>query len=529
MSGPGRYSNPIIPGFHPDPSICRVGGDFFLVTSSFSCFPGLPVFHSRDLTHWRRIANALDRPSQLDLDGAGHSRGLFAPTIRHWRGTFYLVCTQVDRVGTFVVTATDPRGPWSEPVRLLGAEGIDPSLFFDDDGRCWYTGTRPAPEGEAYFGNWEVYVQEFDPLGLTLVGEPRGIWRGALRDCPWPEGPHLYRVGPWYYLLAAEGGTEARHAVSVARGKEILGPWEGNPSNPILTHRHLGGGSPIVNVGHGDLVDDGVGGWWMVLLGSRPQGGVCNLGRETFLVPVVWEGGWPVASPGTGRVEETYPAPALREAPTQPELGCEHFEDPLLSPRWVTLRTPREDFFSLTERPGFLRLRLLGSTLRENAHAAFLGIRQEHHDYYLRGALEFRPGAPGEAAGLALVQSADYQYRLEVGTAEGEESGREARVILAAGGPDQVVARRGIEGDRVVLSVLSRDQRLSFGCGPSPGRVEVFADDLDGRVLSTERAGGFVGTLLGVFATSGAGDPGLKKSGRVADFDWFEYGPLGPA
>lgn len=543
MERPGRiFRNPIIPGFHPDPSVCRVGPDFYLVNSSFVCFPGLPIFRSRDLVHWRQIGNVLDRPSQLDLDGSGHSRGLFAPTLRYSAGRFYLVCTNVDKGGNFVVTASDPAGPWSDPVWLPDAPGIDPSLFFDDDGRCWYSGTRPVPEGERYPGNWEVWVQEFDARDLSLAGEPTGIWRGALRDCVWPEGPHLYRVGPWYYLLAAEGGTERRHAVSVARSADIRGPWEGNPANPILTHRHLGSGQPIVNVGHGDLADDGAGGWWMVLLGSRPQGGeFCNLGRETFLVPVAWEDGWPIASPGTGRVMESYPVPDLspdgQAAPEDADYR-EDFDAPGLPPRWVTLRTPRSDFYSLCERPGFLRLRLLPSTLRQNAHASFLGIRQLHHDYRLSACVEFVPGSPGEAVGLALVQSADFQYRLELGSAPGGDRS-EVRLIAAEGAEDRVLVRHPVSGGRFVLSAEVQGQLLRFSWGqvsmapppPTEGQVsgplEVLAAGIDGRALSTERAGGFVGTLLGLFATSGGERTGAVD--RFADFDWFEYGPADPA
>jgi len=550
MENPGRvFRNPIIPGFHPDPSICRVGEDFYLVNSSFACFPGLPVFRSRDLVNWRQIGNVLDRPSQLDLDGAGHSRGLFAPTLRHHGGRFYLVCTNVDKGGNFVVTASDPAGPWSDPVWLPGAQGIDPSLFFDDDGRCWYSGTRPVPEGERYPGNWEVWVQEFDARDLSLAGEPTGIWRGALRDCVWPEGPHLYRVGSWYYLLAAEGGTERRHAVCVARSRAVRGPWEGNPSNPILTHRHLGSGCPIVNVGHGDLVDDGRGGWWMVLLGSRPQGGeFCNLGRETFLVPVAWEDGWPVTSPGTGRVMESYPAPELpgtSDSQQSETFGpyFESFDLASLPHRWVTLRTPRSEFYSLLERPGFLRLRALPSTLRQNRHTAFLGIRQLHHDYRLSAALEFSPRGPGDAAGLALVQSADFQYRLELGLAP-EGGGAEIRLVAAEGDEDRVLARRPVSGDRFVLRVEAQGQAVSFGWGQVsadtvPGgqvsqALEVLAAGVDGRILSTERAGGFVGTLLGVFATSGGTAAGAELGDRSAayarraDFDWFEYLPVEP-
>ncbi len=518
----GRFRNPILSGFYPDPSICRVGGDFYLVNSSFAYFPGIPIHHSRDLVHWETIGHALDRPSQLDLDGAGHSRGLFAPTIRHHEGLFYLVCTNVDAGGTFLVTAREAAGPWSEPVWLREAPGIDPSLFFDDDGRCWYCGTRPAAEGERYPGNWEVWIRELDLGRMAFSGASRGIWRGALRDCIWPEGPHIYKVDGRYYLLIAEGGTGLDHAVSVARSDSLAGPWIGKSGNPILTHRHLGRGAPIINVGHGDLVDDGVGGWWMALLASRPAGGLfCDLGRETFLVPVVWEDGWPVASPGTGKIEEEYAAPNLPAWEVRGEEPCDHFEDAALGPEWIGLRTPREEFYSLAARPGYLRLRLLPATLRENAAASFVGRRLRHLDWRARVAVEFAPAAADETAGLALIQSDAFQYRLEIAAGA---AGAVVRLVVAEGGADRVIAERPWPGGRTVLVAEGRGQDLRFSFGATPRATTVLADGVDGRVLSTERAGGFVGTVIGVFASGGG-----RASDNHADFDWFEYGPRSPA
>ncbi|WP_157601941.1 glycoside hydrolase family 43 protein, partial [Promicromonospora kroppenstedtii] len=299
-------SNPILPGCYPDPTICRVGAEYYLVTSTFEYFPGLPVFRSRDLVHWEQIGHAVDRPGQLDMQGIASSGGLYAPTLRHHDGTFWLVCTLVDqqdssRGGNFVLTATDPAGPWSDPV-WLGEDGIDPSLFFDDDGRVWLHGTRLAREPE-WHDQTEVWLRELDPATMRLAGPEHVLWRGAVLGAVWAEGPHLYRVDGTYYLLAAEGGTEFHHAISVARSDSVTGPYVGNRANPVLTHRHLGRDVDVVGVGHADLVEAPDGSWWAVLLGMRPYGGYhYNLGRETFLVPVTWEDGWPVFAPGQGRV-----------------------------------------------------------------------------------------------------------------------------------------------------------------------------------------------------------------------------------
>ena len=294
-----KIINPILSGFYPDPSVCVANGKFYLVNSSFSYFPGLPIFESSDCCEWTQIGNIIDQDSQLNFSGQGVSRGLFAPTIRYNNGKFYCICTQVDRIGNFFVTADKPEGPWSDPIVIEGAEGIDPSLFFDDDGTVWYIGTRPAPEGCKYNGNWEIWIQQIDINTGKLLGDSKGIWRGALKDCVWPEGPHIYKIDGMYYLLHAEGGTGPDHAVCVARCATIDGEWEGKKSNPILTHRHLGKSAGVVYVGHADLFCDNNNRWWMVCLASRPYGQgenrCCNMGRATFLVPVKWEDGWPVA------------------------------------------------------------------------------------------------------------------------------------------------------------------------------------------------------------------------------------------
>jgi xylan 1,4-beta-xylosidase len=522
MNESPRFHNPILPGFYPDPSVCREGEDFYLVNSSFAYFPGIPIFHSRDLVHWEQLGNILDRPSQLPLEGAGISRGIFAPTIRHRAGRFYVVCTNVDHGGNIVVTAENPEGPWSEPIWLRDAPGIDPSLFFDDpdergESRAWFCGTRPAPEGEKYSGNWEIWLQEFDAGSLSLVGEARGIWRGALRDTVWPEGPHIYKRGGWYYLLIAEGGTGLDHAISVARCTSLAGPWVGNPANPILTHRQLGADYPIVNVGHGDLVEDPRGDWWMLHLASRPYGGrFSNLGRETFLVPVDWEEDWPRPCPASGRVEASYPLPRLPAFEPEIPPACDHFDARVLGPSWLALRGPATAFSSLSERPGFLRLRLGADSLRDKGAASYVCRRQLDRSFAARAAMEFSPGREGESAGLALVQSEDFQCRFELAHSG---TGAILRLVLAQGpGPERILAERAFAGERLILVVEARLQSLCFRFGASTSRLELLVSGMDGRILSTEVAGGFVGTTIGMFATGG----GLPSASH-ADFDWFEY------
>lgn len=504
------FANPVLPGCHPDPSVCRVGSDFYLVTSTFEWFPGLPVFRSRDLVHWRQIGHALDRAGQLPLDGVPASGGLYAPTLRHHDGTFYLVCTLVDGTrwsGHFVMTASDPAGPWSDAHRLDG-DGIDPSLFFDDDGRAWCTGTRPT---DRYEGHTEIWLREFDPAALALTGDEHVIWDGAVKGAIWSEGSHLYKIDDRYVLLTAEGGTAHDHAVMVARADAVTGPYEGNPRNPVLTHRNLGAGHPIVGAGHADLVDTPDGEWWMVLLAMRPHHlDRCALGRETFLTPVTWEDGWPVTG---GRVEPNHPSPSLPSHPWPAAPACDHFDGPELGPAWNMPRTPRERWWSLTERPGHLRLRARPETLADVANPSFLGRRQQHPDFAAFTSLDFAP-AGDEWAGLALVQNNDFHVLL-VSTSQG------LRLVKREQGVETVLAAGPAAPGPVRLGFEAHGRWYQAFYGAAPDEWTPLGGPVDGDLLSSQVAGGFTGAYIGLYATSNG-----RMGGGRADFAWFEYRPL---
>jgi xylan 1,4-beta-xylosidase len=494
-----EFRNPILPGSHPDPSICRVGPDFYLVTSTFEWFPGLPVFHSRDLVHWRQLGHVLDRPEQLPLDGIRASGGLYAPTIRHHDGTYYVVCTLVDgtaEAGNFIVTAADPAGPWSAPHWLGEPDSFDPSLLFDDDGRVWFHATRPVDTA----GHTEVWLRELDLAALKLVGPEHVLWQGALRDATWAEGPHLYRIGEHYHLLAAEGGTALDHAVSVARATDVTGPYEGSPRNPVLTHRHLGADHPIGSTGHADLVQTPDGDWWAVLLAIRPG---LNLGRETFLTPVGWADGWPVI-PGVG---ETETRPRLPEHRWPAEPACDTFEEPELRPCWNQLRTPRERFWELT--PGRLRLRLRPETLTERACPSLIARRQQHAHFAAYTALDFTPASGNECAGLVLLQNDAFQLRCETSLGV-------ARLIRRAEGTDELLAERPIAGGRIRIGVEAHDQAYLFRLDGAE-----FGAPADGRVLHHDPAKSFTGPYLGMYASSNG-----RPSTTTADFAYFEYREL---
>lgn len=499
--------NPLLPGFYPDPSICRVEDDFYMVTSTFSYFPGVPVFHSRDLRHWEQIGHVLDRPSQLPLDWQYISGGIYAPTIRYHDGLFYMVTTNVSYGGNFFCTAENPAGPWSEPKYIQGAPGIDPTLFWDDDGQCYMMGTTDWQEQAP-----GVWIGPVDLEKGTISGPRQLAWKGALVDAWAPEAPHVYKKDGWYYLMIAEGGTEHFHAVTMARSRSILGPYEGFRGNPILTHRHLGENYPICNVGHADLVQLQDGSWYMVALASRIYGGYHkNLGRETFIAPVDWSGEWPVVSPGTGKVEWTYPAPELPDAPfPQPDMDDFH------ALCWNTLGTPEAGAMRVDGGRLYLRCQARHpegpaeqDTRRPNGMLGFYGRRQQHMSFAasVRAAL---PDALGAACGLMVLQNNFAQLRIEmVRTAAGvtaqavkawrDESGAHRELLGQAA--CQAVATMGIAAQGQAYTLLCDGQPLATA---------------DGGFMGSESCGGFVGAYIGPFATGNGSD--LPDEAMFEDF-----------
>lgn len=504
--------NPILSGFYPDPSLCAVEDDFYLVNSTFSYFPGIPIMHSRDLAHWEQIGNVMDRASQLPLHGCGHSEGLFAPTIRYHEGVFYVICTNVSGGGNFIVTAKNPAGSWSEPYYLPEAAGIDPSLFFDEDGTCYYIGTHPNPKGCRYDGDWFIWIQELDLKTMRLVGEAKDVWNGAMRHVVWPEGPHLYKKDGYYYILHAEGGTEFRHAVAVCRSSSIWGPYENNPCNPILTHRHLGRSYPVQYVGHGDLVETPAGEWYMTALAVRPLEGHTTLGRETFLARVVWEDGWPVVNPGIGRLTETLETNIAEWKPEKvcfEERKCYQFgEMERLGDAFLFLRNPDLDSYRLCAGEG-LKLSYGGCALTGKESPVYVGLRQRHHQFRAE-ALMVLPirGGQGEA-GIALVQSNEYYLRLAL-TGDERSQMIQSNVYLCERGTERRIAEQTFsvsQGDAdgrmaFTLSLEVRGLVATVKASGGFGETKVI-EDVDIRSLSTEIAGGFVGCTVGLYAAGG--------------------------
>lgn len=516
---PGQYRNPILAGFFPDPSICRVGEDYYLVNSTFGYFPGLPVFHSRDLVNWRLIGHGISRPDQLNYRGVGVSQGLFAPAIEHHDGVFYLVCTMIGGRGNFVITATDPAGPWSDP-HWLDFSGIDPSLFFDDDGRAWLVHNGEPPDNKPlYDGHRAVWLREFDPVAKRIVGEPRLLVNGGvdLAQKPvWIEGPHLYKRDGWYYLTCAEGGTGTWHSQVVLRSRAVTGPFEPWSENPILTQRDLDGSAPgsVTCTGHADLVKGPDGRWWSVFLGCRPysEGRYFTTGRETFLLPVDWPaGGWPRILPPGQRVPLVLPSPrGVSPAPGLTILSGaldwrDDFSAPALDPLWIGLRAPAEaPLWTLDHTAGKLLLQPVAEPLAGKQHPAFLARRVQHARFRAEAGLALPP-MPGVRAGLALFQAEKNHYFLAIERQAG--GGAKIVVELADRAAPRVIHEAVLPApaatEAIGLRLTADADRLVLSWSVAPGEWTDFVAPAGTRPVTNEAAGGgihFTGAVVGLHA-----------------------------
>ncbi|WP_300380807.1 glycoside hydrolase family 43 protein [Henriciella sp.] len=515
--GPGGYLNPVLAGFYPDPSVTQADDGFYLVTSTFGYFPGIPVMYSRDLVNWQQVGNVIDRSGMLDFDDLGLSRGVFAPTIEYHQGTFYVANTCVDCGGNFIVTSEDPAGPWSDPVWLPEVGGIDPSLFFDTDGKVWLMNNDAPEGGSTYEGHRAIWIREIDPETFQPVSEPVMIIDGGVRpeDKPiWIEGPHIYKLDGWYYLSAAEGGTAIDHSQVVLRSKSITGPYTAHEKNPILTQRDLSADrpNPITSVGHADLVQDAAGDWWATFLGVRPyEGDHYNTGRETFLMPVAWKDGWPVITETGEEVpysSKTRPAgfePLTEVTPLSGNFVLrEEFEGDALPLHWMTLRVPESPWWSLPD--GALEIEARPVSIGSGKQPSYLGRRQQHQNAEVTTSLTFAPDRPGSEAGIAVLQNDNHFYALGLGKAadgsaiitlrrkaggEAPEGGEEIARDMLTPYPDTSLQ----------LRIQARGDVYDFAYRPDESdEWTTIARGLDGKPLSTRTAGGFVGATFGLYA-----------------------------
>ncbi|MHC9420688.1 glycoside hydrolase family 43 protein [Sphingomonas citri] len=501
----GQYRNPILSGYYPDPSVTRVGDDYYLVNSSFAHFPGLPVFHSKNLVDWTQIGNAIDRPDQLDFTGRRVSEAVFAPDISYHDGVFYIANTCVSCGGNFVTTARDPAGPWSKPI-WLPFEGIDPSIFWEGD-RAYIVNNRAPNEAPRYDGHRALWVQEYDWRAGKMVGESTQLVNGGvdLATKPvWIEGPHLLRKDGFYYLTAAEGGTGDNHSQVVFRSRALRGPFIPYAGNPILTQRDLPANRahPVTSAGHAKLVKTQNGDWWATFLATRPHAdGHYNIGRETFLLPVTWRGGWPHILERGRAIPFTAARPRLpaSPAPTLPTSGdfgyVDEFDGATLGLQWIGIRTPRQPFYRLDG--GALELSAAARFGDLSGTPAFLGRRHQHHVATVSTVLRFAPERDGARAGLAAVQNDRSLLKFAVTRLGGKTMVALYKRDLADS--DTLVASAPVDpGSGVTLTIRADGGTMAFDYA-TRGARRTLTDRLDTTFLSTQRAGGFVGTVIGPF------------------------------
>ncbi|MDK2756769.1 MAG: glycoside hydrolase family 43 protein [Blastomonas fulva] len=503
--GPGQYRNPVLSGYYPDPSITRVGEDYYLVTSTFTHFPGLPIFHSRDLVTWKQIGNAIDRPGQLDFTGLQVSKGVFAPDISWHDGTFYIVGTCVGCRDNFFITAKNPAGPWSDPT-WLPFEGIDPSIHWDGD-RAYIVNNRAPDEPPRYDGHRAIWIQEFNWRAGTMVGESTQLVNGGidLRTKPiWIEGPHIIRKDGFYYLIAAEGGTGDKHSEVVLRSSQLRGPYTPYAGNPILSQRTLDPRrpNPVTSAGHAKFVQTPDGEWWATFLATRPyDDDTYNIGRETFLLPVTWRAGWPLILPDGERIPFVAKRPALAaDTPASPPLSgdfgyIDSFDGPALAPQWLTVRTPKAPLHRLDR--GALVIEGAAAMGDQSGVPGFIGRRQQHHIATMSTVLEYAPDKDGARAGLAAMQS-DQSF-LFFGITRMEGKPMVALFVRDRADVDTLVAAHPLESQGpVTLTIRADGGNMAFDYAAG-GRSRTLKAGLDARFLSTRRARGFTGTLVGPY------------------------------
>jgi xylan 1,4-beta-xylosidase len=526
--------NPILKGFNPDPCICKAGEDYFIATSTFEWFPGVQIHHSKDLVNWQLVAHPLNRVSQLNMLGVPDSGGVWAPCLTYSDGIFYLIYTIVLNTGrikdthSYLVTATDILGEWSEPV-YLNSSGFDPSLFHDDDGRKWLVNMKwDNRVGKNRFAGH--LLQEYDPKNKCLVGPIVNIFEGTEIGCS--EGPHLYKLNGYYYLMAAEGGTSYNHAVTLARSRHITGPYEVHPENPILTSKDSDKHEFLQKAGHASIVEGPNKEWFMVHLCGRPLPGTdrCILGRETAIQKVEWrEDDWLYLADSPAKLPaweiEVYSdagAESTRDISLK-NTQYDDFNNNILDINFQSLRIPAEKFISLTERPGFLRLygkESLGSKYTQS----LIARRQQCFSYCAETCLQFEPETTQQLAGLVCYYNTENYYYLRVSM--DEELGGKCIGVLASINNDlseSMLQDDNIlinEADSIYLKAEVHYSELRFFYALKKDEWKQIGKTYDASALSDDAIQGsaaFTGAFVGIACQD------ISGRNKYADFDYFSY------
>ncbi|MDR0864885.1 MAG: glycoside hydrolase family 43 protein [Candidatus Symbiothrix sp.] len=516
---PDEFYSPILQGCYPDPSITRKGADYYLVNSSFAFFPGVPIFHSKDLVNWRQIGHVLDRPSQLKVQDAGMSKGIYAPDIKYNpnNDTFYMITTQIaGGIGNMVVKTKDPAGDWSDPIKL-DFEGIDPSLFFDDNGKACLV-HNDAPEKALYEGHRVIKLWEYDTENDRVIsGTDQIIVDGGVdisQKPIWIEGPHLYKKNGRYYLMCAEGGTGDWHSEVIFVSDHPKGPYIPAKNNPILTQRYFPADrkNRVDWAGHADLVETPEGNYYGVFLAVRPnEKGRVNTGRETFLLPIDWTGEFPVFENGLTPLLPKQKMPAGVENKSGKEgfssNGNFTFTDPFttekLDDRWIGVRGPREDFVERSKNG--LKINPYPTHIKETKPASALFFRQQHKQFEATVTMDYKPKSEKDLAGIVCYQKETFNYVFGVTKKEKAEKTDDYYLILerTENGKSTIIAGEKIDlRNPVQLKVEAKGDDYIFSYAIDNNGFKNISGVVSGDILSTDVAGGFTGSLIGLYATS---------------------------
>ena len=514
---PTTFTNPILPGSHPDPSICRVGDTYYIVNSSFIWYPGVPIHRSKDLVNWELIGYALNTPKHLNIgDRTGQHGGIWAPTIRYHEGLFYLTVTQKQCGTSILTTATNPEGPWSEPVTLHSQNGIDGSLLFDEE-KAWYTWSE----------DHLILLREYDKEKMQLIGDTVLLLDEQMfgDDYSAIEGPHIYKLESGeYMLLIASGGTGSNnHNVSVFKSDKAVGPYKPCPNNPVLTHR--GTDSPFNNIGHADIVETQNGEWYAVMLGVRPLKGLTIMDRETFMLKFEWKNGWPVFNADSNHmVMPVDVRPNLPWTPVETIPETDEFNGSELGLHYNFYKTPTSKWWSLDENSGHLRIKLLPISMTDETHLPVIARRITQFDYKASTTLNFSPNE-GEAAGLVMMINHKGQIRLEVT----KQNGKTVAQLKAYEKPRKQNDANIFVSDPVELGeapytllVKANGLEHTFMVIDADGYIRKVGASLEeevtGRIISRQVIGSYSGSYVGMFAAGNG-----SEANNYADFDNFTY------
>ncbi|WP_277638429.1 glycoside hydrolase family 43 protein [Bacteroides graminisolvens] len=506
-----QYFNPILAGYYPDPSICRKGDTYYLATSSFSFFPGVPVFTSKDMVNWTQTGHALDRDSQISLHNLGVSDGLFAPSLTYneKNDTFYMLTMNMGKRSVFFVKTKDPAKGWSEPISLK-AGGMDASFFFDNDGKAYIVYCTLPFGGPNYQGEMAIHMNQFCLSGDTVLSNKVELIRGGThieRKPQWLEGPHLYHIGKYYYLMCAEGGTRSQHSEVIFRSKTLIGPWEEFKGNPILTQRNLTDAHRtdiVTSTGHADLIQTPEGDWWAVFLGCRPyEDDFYNTGRDTYLLPVKWKNNWPVILDAGKAVPTVTDKRNLQPANTFLTGNfayTDRFENNKLNMQWIFLRNPQPDFYSLVGDG--ITLKSLPVNIMQKESPAAIFTRQQHTSFTAETEIVFTPQTEKEIAGMVLFQNEEYNFVFGKTLLNGKPT-----IILSRTEGTTIVIGSAIFSENqanqpLKLKVEGCGRYYSFYYAVAGGKWQPIAHGVDAVNLSTNRAGGFTGNVIGLYTTS---------------------------